>query len=57
MRERSNIQLSAFDPEEFEVAVRHGVTPFSRHLSPWSMFLAADIVVKVVMVSLAFARS
>ena len=26
-----------------------------RDLSPWSMFLAADIVVKVVMVSLAFA--
>ena len=26
-----------------------------RDLSPWSMFLAADIVVKIVMVSLAFA--
>jgi biopolymer transport protein ExbB len=30
-------------------------TPGLRELSPWSMFLAADIVVKAVMVGLAFA--
>jgi biopolymer transport protein ExbB len=30
-------------------------TPGMRELSPWSMFLAADIIVKAVMVGLAFA--
>jgi biopolymer transport protein ExbB len=31
------------------------VTPSLRELSPWSMFMSADVVVKAVMVGLAFA--
>ena len=33
----------------------NSVTPGLRELSPWSMFLSADIVVKAVMIGLAFA--
>src|SRR4051812_34805948 len=32
-----------------------GVAPSLRELSPWSMFLSADIIVKAVMIGLAFA--
>jgi biopolymer transport protein ExbB len=33
----------------------HAAEPAPRELSPWSMFLSADIVVKIVMTGLAFA--
>src|SRR4051794_25508570 len=31
------------------------IVPVPRDLSPWSMFLSADVIVKVVMIGLAFA--
>jgi biopolymer transport protein ExbB len=36
-------------------AEAQGAKPILRELSPWSMFLSADIIVKAVMIGLAFA--
>jgi biopolymer transport protein ExbB len=41
-------------PAPFETAFKPAV-PVLRELSPWSMFLSADLLVKAVMISLAFA--
>jgi biopolymer transport protein ExbB len=38
-----------------ENAMPRGIGPIPHELSPWSMFLSADIVVQAVMLSLAFA--
>ena len=32
-----------------------GIAPAMKELSPWVMFLSADIIVKAVMIGLAFA--
>jgi len=40
---------------EYAPTALNSMTPGLRELSPWSMFLSADIVVKAVMIGLAFA--
>ncbi|MGY4236069.1 biopolymer transport protein ExbB [Bradyrhizobium sp. USDA 4449] len=38
-----------------EAARKAGIAPAMKELSPWGMFMAADIIVKAVMIGLAFA--
>jgi len=45
----------AMAPLTPSMAEQGAIIPAMRELSPWSMFLSADIVVKAVMVGLAFA--
>ena len=45
----------ATSSDEDQLAAPHNLAPAMHELSPWSMFIAADIVVKAVMIGLAFA--
>ncbi|WP_333793105.1 tonB-system energizer ExbB [Hyphomicrobium sp.] len=47
--------LDGSDEEDTTTAPAADVSHLPRDLSPWGMFLAADIVVKAVMIGLAFA--
>ena len=38
-----------------EAAPKAGIAPAMKELSPWGMFMSADIIVKAVMIGLAFA--
>jgi biopolymer transport protein ExbB len=54
----STMQPSAAAPADNETATTDAARPLKvtlRELSPWSMFLQADIIVKAVMIGLAFA--
>lgn len=45
----------ALAPETGGAAPKAGIAPAMKELSPWVMFMSADIIVKAVMIGLAFA--
>jgi biopolymer transport protein ExbB len=51
----SGVPANSTDASERAASKPHEVRPELHELSPWSMFLSADALVKAVMISLAFA--